>query len=186
MRRSWARGAAHMLSPADDTDNTDDSGGARRVLTMAKSEMIRRGKYFGSLRGPNGEPARKWTSEHGPHWILVADELAELPRQAPDVASEPVTINQVTRNQEARILSIRVIAATRSPGEQAFGGKGTDARQQYSTRIGLPVFEAEPIDMIFGRGAYGRAGAWTGSTCPARSWSPPVGTRSPVGAAATT
>ncbi|MEU2909171.1 FtsK/SpoIIIE domain-containing protein [Streptomyces massasporeus] len=138
----WRR---NMLALADDAD------GARQVLTMVKAEMIRRGKYLATLRGPKGEPVRKWTSEHGPYWILVVDELAELLRQAPDVASELVTINQV-----ARAMGIRVIAATQSPSEQAFGGKGTDARQQYSTRIGLPVFETEPINMIFGRGAYGR------------------------------
>lgn len=138
----WRR---NMLALADDAD------GARQVLTMVKAEMIRRGRYLSTLRGPNGEPVRKWTSEHGPYWILVVDELAELLRQAPDVASELVTINQV-----ARAMGIRVIAATQSPSEQAFGGKGTDARQQYSTRIGLPVFETEPINMIFGRGAYGR------------------------------
>ncbi|MFG2864667.1 FtsK/SpoIIIE domain-containing protein [Streptomyces sioyaensis] len=138
----WRR---NMLALADGPD------AARQVLTMVKAEMIRRGKYLATLRGPKGEPVRKWTSEHGPYWILIVDELAELLRQAPDVASELVTINQV-----ARAMGIRVIAATQSPSEQAFGGKGTDARQQYSTRIGLPVFEAEPINMIFGRGAYGR------------------------------
>ncbi|MFN1193334.1 FtsK/SpoIIIE domain-containing protein [[Kitasatospora] papulosa] len=138
----WRR---NMLALADDAD------GARQVLTMVKAEMIRRGRYLSTLRGPNGEPVRKWTNEHGAYWILVVDELAELLRQAPDVASELVTINQV-----ARAMGIRVIAATQSPSEQAFGGKGTDARQQYSTRIGLPVFETEPINMIFGRGAYGR------------------------------
>ncbi|WP_406730709.1 FtsK/SpoIIIE domain-containing protein [Streptomyces sp. NBC_01794] len=138
----WRR---NMLALADDPNC------ARQVLTMVKAEMIRRGRYLATLRGPNGEPVRKWTSEHGPYWILVVDELAELLRQAPDVASELVTINQV-----ARAMGIRVIAATQSPSEQAFGGKGTDARQQYSTRIGLPVFETEPINMIFGRGAYGR------------------------------
>lgn len=137
----WRR---NMLALADDADT------ARQILTRVKAEMIRRGKYLSTLRGPNGEPVRKWTSEHGPYWILIVDELAELLRQAPDVASELVTINQV-----ARAMGIRVIAATQSPSEQAFGGKGTDARQQYSTRIGLPVFETEPINMIFGRGAYG-------------------------------
>ncbi|MEV8388871.1 MULTISPECIES: hypothetical protein [unclassified Streptomyces] len=117
---------------------------------MVKAEMIRRGRYLATLRGPNGEPVRKWTSEHGPYWVLVIDELAELLRQAPDVAAELVTINQV-----ARAMGIRVIAATASPSEKAFGGQGTDACQQYSTRIGLPVFESTPINMIFGMGAYG-------------------------------
>ncbi|MET8696930.1 hypothetical protein ABZV65_30820 [Streptomyces bauhiniae] len=138
----WRR---NMLALAGGAD------AARQVLTMVKAEMIRRGKHLASLRGPNGEPVRKWTSEHGPYWVLVIDELAELLRQAPDVGAELVTINQV-----ARAMGIRVISATQSPSEQAFGGKGTDARQQYSHRIGLPMFEPEPINMIFGRGAYGQ------------------------------
>ncbi|MFD3514867.1 FtsK/SpoIIIE domain-containing protein [Streptomyces sp. NPDC058657] len=137
----WRR---NMLALADDPDL------ARQVLMMVKAEMIRRGKFLSTLRGPNGEPVRKWTSEHGPYWVLIIDELAELLRQAPDVAAELVTINQV-----ARAMGIRVIAATQSPSEKAFGGQGTDARQQYSTRIGLPVFESTPINMIYGAGAYG-------------------------------
>lgn len=137
----WRR---NMLALADDPDL------ARQVLKMVKAEMIRRGRYLSTLRGPNGEPVRKWTSEHGPYWVLIIDELAELLRQAPDVAAELITINQV-----ARAMGIRVVAATQSPSEKAFGGQGTDARQQYSTRIGLPVFESTPINMTFGAGAYG-------------------------------
>lgn len=137
----WRR---NMIALADAPDL------ARQVLMMVKAEMIRRGRYLSTLRGPNGEPVRKWTSEHGPYWVLVIDELAELLRQAPDVAAELITINQV-----ARAMGIRVVAATQSPSEKAFGGQGTDARQQYSTRIGLPVFESTPINMIFGSGAYG-------------------------------
>ncbi|MEU1895705.1 hypothetical protein [Streptomyces pristinaespiralis] len=56
----------------------------------------------------------------------------------------------------SRAMGIRIVAATQSPSEQAFGGKGTDARQQYGTRIGLPVNEPTPINMIFGTGAYGQ------------------------------
>ncbi|MGG7574138.1 FtsK/SpoIIIE domain-containing protein [Streptomyces sirii] len=137
----WRR---NMIALADEPDL------ARQILMMVKAEMIRRGRYLSTLRGSNGEPVRKWTSEHGPYWVLVIDELAELLRQAPDVAAELVTINQV-----ARAMGIRVVAATQSPSEKAFGGQGTDARQQYSTRIGLPVFESTPINMIFGSGAYG-------------------------------
>nr|WP_239069575.1 FtsK/SpoIIIE domain-containing protein [Streptomyces sp. SID13666] len=128
----------------------DNAEQARQVLAAVKAEMIRRGQYLATLRGPNGEPVRKWTSKHGPYWVLIIDELAELLRQAPDVLNELVTINQV-----ARAMGIRVVAATQSPSEQAFGGKGTDARQQYGTRVGLPVHETTPINMIYGAGALG-------------------------------
>ncbi|OEJ21073.1 FtsK/SpoIIIE domain-containing protein [Streptomyces subrutilus] len=137
----WQR---NMLALADDAD------GARQLLVRLKAEMIRRGKYLATLRGPKGERVRKWTREHGKYLVLIIDELAELLRQAPDVVAELLTLMQVSR-----AMGIRIIAATQSPSEQAFGGKGTDARQQYGTRIGLPVNEPTPINMIFGTGAYG-------------------------------
>jgi len=56
-------------------------------------------------------------------------------------------------------MGIRIIAATQSPSEKAFGGKGTDARQQYSTRIGLGVSESITVNLILGPGAYGNG--WT-------------------------
>ncbi|MFD3479887.1 hypothetical protein [Streptomyces sp. NPDC058695] len=65
--------------------------------------------------------------------------------------SELMTLMQISRE-----MGIRIVAATQSPSEQAFGGKGTDTRQQFGTRIGLPVSEPTPINMIMGRGAYGK------------------------------
>lgn len=135
----------NMVALADDPDT------ARQVLVWLKSEMTRRGKYLSTLRGPNGERVRKWTRKHGKYIVLIIDELAELLRQAPDVVSELMTLMQVSR-----AMGIRIIAATQSPSEQAFGGKGTDTRQQFGTRIGLPVNEPTPINMIMGTGAYGK------------------------------
>ncbi|MER7952063.1 FtsK/SpoIIIE domain-containing protein [Streptomyces sp. NPDC096079] len=137
--------ADNMVALADDPET------ARQVLVWLKSKMVERGKYLSTLRGPNGERVRKWTREHGKYIVLVIDELAELLRQAPDVVTELLTLMQVSR-----AMGIRIVAATQSPSEQAFGGKGTDARQQYGTRIGLPVNEPTPINMIFGTGAYGQ------------------------------
>ncbi|GAA2439516.1 FtsK/SpoIIIE domain-containing protein [Streptomyces glaucus] len=135
----------NMVALADDPDT------ARQVLIWLKGEMTRRGKYLATLRGPKGERVKKWTREHGKYIVLIIDELAELLRQAPDVAAELMTLMQVSR-----AMGIRIIAATQSPSEQAFGGKGTDTRQQFGTRIGLPVNEPTPINMIMGTGAYGQ------------------------------
>ncbi|MFK0279502.1 FtsK/SpoIIIE domain-containing protein [Streptomyces sp. NPDC090499] len=135
----------NMVALADDPDT------ARQVLVWLKSEMTRRGKYLSTLRGPKGERVKKWTRKHGKYIVLIIDELAELLRQAPDVASELMTLMQVSR-----AMGIRIIAATQSPSEQAFGGKGTDTRQQFGVRIGLPVNEPTPINMIMGTGAYGQ------------------------------
>ena len=135
----------NMVALADDADT------ARQLLVWLKSEMTRRGKHLATLRGPNGERVKKWTREHGKYIVLIIDELAELLRQAPDVASELMTLMQVSR-----AMGIRIIAATQSPSEQAFGGKGTDTRQQFGVRIGLPVNEPTPINMIMGTGAYGQ------------------------------
>ncbi|MFF8696204.1 FtsK/SpoIIIE domain-containing protein [Streptomyces sp. NPDC015144] len=135
----------NMVALADDADT------ARQVLVWLRSEMTRRGKYLATLRGPNGERVKKWTREHGKYIVLIIDELAELLRQAPDVVSELMTLMQVSR-----AMGIRIVAATQSPSEQAFGGKGTDTRQQFGTRIGLPVNEPTPINMIMGTGAYGK------------------------------
>lgn len=144
----------------------DGADGARRVLAILKQDMRDRGQYLSTLRGPDGAPVRKWIpgnpdadpeSEewgHGPAKILLIDELAELVRQAPDVANELVTLNQV-----ARAMGIRIIACTQSPSERAFGGKGTDARQQYGTRIGLGVNETVAVNLILGSGALGAG--WT-------------------------
>ncbi|WP_407992394.1 FtsK/SpoIIIE domain-containing protein [Kitasatospora sp. CMC57] len=145
-----------MLMLADDADS------ATEVFAAVRSEMNRRGKYLGSLKGEDGAPVRKWipgdptaeegTAEwgHGPAWFLVLDELAELLRQAPDLINELLTLNQV-----ARAMGIRIIAATQSPSAKAFGGSGTDARQQYGTRIGLGVNEPITVNLILGPGAYG-------------------------------
>jgi S-DNA-T family DNA segregation ATPase FtsK/SpoIIIE len=138
----WQR---NMVALADDPDL------ARQLLVWLKSEMTRRGRYLSTLRGPNGERVRKWTRKHGKYIVLIIDELAELLRQAPDVVSELMTLMQVSR-----AMGIRIVAATQSPSEQAFGGKGTDTRQQFGTRIGLPVNEPTPINMIMGTGAYGK------------------------------
>ncbi|MEE1764383.1 FtsK/SpoIIIE domain-containing protein [Streptomyces sp. SP18BB07] len=138
----WQR---NMVALADDADT------ARQVLVWLKSEMTRRGRYLATLRGPKGERVKKWTREHGKYIVLIIDELAELLRQAPDVVSELMTLMQVSR-----AMGIRIVAATQSPSEQAFGGKGTDTRQQFGTRIGLPVNEPTPINMIMGTGAYGK------------------------------
>ncbi|MET9776194.1 FtsK/SpoIIIE domain-containing protein [Streptomyces sp. NPDC006367] len=135
----------NMVALADDADT------ARQLLVWLKGEMTRRGKHLATLRGPNGERVKKWTREHGKYIVLIIDELAELLRQAPDVASELMTLMQVSR-----AMGIRIIAATQSPSEQAFGGKGTDTRQQFGVRIGLPVNEPTPINMIMGTGAYGQ------------------------------
>jgi S-DNA-T family DNA segregation ATPase FtsK/SpoIIIE len=97
---------------------------------------------------PDAEDPELWG--HGPFWYLIIDELAELIRQAPEVANELITLNQV-----ARAMGIRIIGATQSPSEKAFGGKGTDARQQYGTRIGLGVNEPVTVKLILGDGAYG-------------------------------
>ncbi|MFF1600781.1 FtsK/SpoIIIE domain-containing protein [Streptomyces mirabilis] len=135
----------NMIALADDPDT------ARQVLVWLKGEMTRRGKHLSTLRGPKGERVKKWTRKHGKYIVLIIDELAELIRQAPDVASELMTLMQVSR-----AMGIRIIAATQSPSEQAFGGKGTDTRQQFGVRIGLPVNEPTPINMIMGTGAYGK------------------------------
>lgn len=134
---------------------------AKQVMARVKQEMHDRGNYLASLRGPGGVPVRKWIPGdpdaedpelwgHGPFWYLMIDELAELIRQAPEVATELITLNQV-----ARAMGIRIIGATQSPSEKAFGGKGTDARQQYGTRIGLGVNEPVAVKLILGEGAYG-------------------------------
>lgn len=152
------------LGPWEDTMLmlADDADGATEVFASVDAEMRRRGKYLATLRGPDGERVRKWVAGdpnapehseewgHGPFWFLVIDELAELMRQAPDLAKELISINQV-----ARAMGIRVVAATQSPSAQAFGGKGTDARQQYGTRIGLGVSETLTVNLILGQGAYG-------------------------------
>lgn len=144
----------------------DGPKGAQEVADVVVAEMQRRGQYLATLRGPNGEPVRKWIPGnpdadpdspewgHGPAWILVIDELAELVRQAPKVADSLITLNQV-----ARAMGIRIIAATQSPSERAFGGKGTDARQQYGTRIGLGANESVTVNLILGAGALGAG--WT-------------------------
>ncbi|WP_330248627.1 MULTISPECIES: FtsK/SpoIIIE domain-containing protein [unclassified Streptomyces] len=111
----WQR---NMVAVADDPDL------ARQLLIWLKSEMTRHGKYLSTLRGPNGERVRKWTRDHGKYIVLTIDELAELLRHAPDVVSELMTLMQVSR-----AMGIRIVAATQSPSEQAFGGKGTDTRQ---------------------------------------------------------
>jgi S-DNA-T family DNA segregation ATPase FtsK/SpoIIIE len=140
-------------------DNADD---AAHVFSEVKKEMVRRGRHLATLTGPDGERVRKWVAGdpnapedsdawgHGPFWFLVIDELAELLRQAPDLVKELLTINQV-----ARAMGIRIIAATQSPSAKAFGGSGTDARQQYGTRIGLGVNEPVTVNLILGPGAYG-------------------------------
>jgi hypothetical protein len=140
----------------------DNAGDAADVFSVVRSEMNRRGKYLSTLQGPNDERVRKWIpgdpqapegSEewgHGPAWFLIIDELAELLRQAPDLVNELLTLNQV-----ARAMGIRIIAATQSPSAKAFGGSGTDARQQYGTRIGLGVNEPITVNLILGPGAYG-------------------------------
>jgi S-DNA-T family DNA segregation ATPase FtsK/SpoIIIE len=152
------------LGPWDEvmTLLADGAEGARRVLALLKQDMNDRGRYLATLRGPNGEPVRKWIPGnpgadpdspewgHGPAKVLLIDELAELVRQAPDVADELITLNQV-----ARAMGIRIIACTQSPSEKAFGGKGTDARQQYGTRIGLGVNETVAVNLILGSGALG-------------------------------
>lgn len=140
-------------------DNADD---AADVFSVVKKEMTRRGRHLSTLKGPGGERVRKWVAGdpnapegsdawgHGPFWFLVIDELAELLRQAPDLVKELLTLNQV-----ARAMGIRIIAATQSPSAKAFGGSGTDARQQYGTRIGLGVNEPVTVNLILGPGAYG-------------------------------
>lgn len=140
----------------------DGPKGAEDVADYVVREMELRGEHLGRLRGPNGEPVRKWIPGnpdadpdspewgHGPAWVLVIDELAELVRQAPKVADKLITLNQV-----ARAMGIRIVAATQSPSEKAFGGKGTDARQQYQTRIGLGVNETTTVNLILGPGALG-------------------------------
>jgi S-DNA-T family DNA segregation ATPase FtsK/SpoIIIE len=152
------------LGPWEDTMLmlADSADGATEVFSAVKAEMNRRGRHLSTLRGPEGERVRKWivgdptapdgSAEwgHGPFWFLVIDELAELLRQAPDLVKELLTINQV-----ARAMGIRIIAATQSPSAKAFGGQGTDARQQYSTRIGLGVAESVTVNLILGPGAYG-------------------------------
>lgn len=136
--------------------------GAEDVGAYVVREMELRGEHLGQLRGPNGEPVRKWIPGnpdadpdspewgHGPAWVLVIDELAELMRQAPKVANQLITLNQV-----ARAMGIRIVAATQSPSKEAFGGKNTDARQQYQTRIGLGVNETISVNLILGPGALG-------------------------------
>lgn len=152
------------LGPWEDTmlmlaDTADE---AAEVFAAVIAEMHRRGRHLATLRGPDGEKIKKWVAGdpntpedspewgHGPFWYLIIDELAELLRQAPDLVNELLTMNQV-----ARAMGIRIIAATQSPSEKAFGGKGTDARQQYSTRIGLGVAEPITVNLILGPGAYG-------------------------------
>ncbi|MGW2371681.1 FtsK/SpoIIIE domain-containing protein [Kitasatospora sp. NPDC001683] len=149
-----------MMMLAEDADQ------AAEVFSTVKAEMIRRGKYLATLTGPDGERVRKWVAGdpeaptdsaewgHGPFWYLIIDELAELFRQAPDLVKELLSLNQV-----ARALGIRIIAATQSPSEKAFGGQGTDARQQYGTRIGLGVNEPITVNLILGPGSYGAG--WT-------------------------
>lgn len=140
----------------------DGAKGAEAIADYVVREMELRGERLGAMRGPNGEPVRKWIPGnpeadpdspewgHGPAWVLFIDELAELVRQAPKVADSLITLNQV-----ARAMGIRIIAATQSPSERAFGGKGTDARQQYGTRIGLGVNESVTVNLIMGAGALG-------------------------------
>ncbi|WP_042400134.1 FtsK/SpoIIIE domain-containing protein [Streptacidiphilus carbonis] len=136
--------------------------GAEAVADYVVREMELRGEHLATLRGPDGEPVRKWIPGnpdadpdspewgHGDAWVLVIDELAELVRQTPKVADRLITLNQV-----ARAMGIRILAATQSPSERAFGGKGTDARQQYGTRIGLGVNESVTVNLILGAGALG-------------------------------
>jgi S-DNA-T family DNA segregation ATPase FtsK/SpoIIIE len=140
----------------------DGAKGAEAVADYVVREMELRGEHLSTLRGPDGEPVRKWIPGnpeaepgspewgHGKAWILVIDELAELVRQTPKVVDKLITLNQV-----ARAMGIRIIAATQSPSERAFGGKGTDARQQYGTRIGLGVNETVTVNLILGAGALG-------------------------------
>ena len=140
----------------------DNVAAAEALVEYVVREMELRGEHLATLRGPNGEPVRKWIAGdpdaapdspewgHGPLWILIIDELAELVRQAPKVADRLITLNQV-----ARAMGIRLLAATQSPSERAFGGKGTDARQQYGTRIGLGVNETVTVNLILGAGALG-------------------------------
>jgi len=140
----------------------DSAKGAEAIVEFVVREMEIRGEHLATLRGPDGEPVRKWIPGnpdadpdspewgHGPAMLLVIDELAELVRQAPKVADRLITLNQV-----ARAMGIRIIAATQSPSERAFGGKGTDARQQYENRIGLGVNETVTINLILGAGALG-------------------------------
>lgn len=146
----------NMIGLADGPD------GAQAIADYVIREMELRGERLGAMRGPNGEPVRKWIPGnpdadpaspdwgHGPAWFLFIDELAELVRQAPKVADSLITLNQV-----ARAMGIRIIAATQSPSERAFGGKGTDARQQYGTRFGLGVNESVTVNLIMGAGALG-------------------------------
>lgn len=156
------------LGPWEDTMLmlADSADAAVAVFDRVKGEMRARGKHLATLKGPDGAPVRKWVPGdpnapegsdawgHGPAWFLVIDELAELMRQAPDLIGELLTLNQV-----ARAMGIRIIAATQSPSAKAFGGAGTDARQQYGTRIGLGVNEPVTVNLILGPGAYGAG--WT-------------------------
>jgi hypothetical protein len=140
----------------------DGAKAAEALVEFVVREMELRGEHLATLRGPNGEPVRKWIPGnpeadpespewgHGPLWVVIIDELAELVRQTPKVADRLITLNQV-----ARAMGIRILAATQSPSERAFGGKGTDARQQYGTRVGLGVNETVTINLILGAGALG-------------------------------
>lgn len=153
----------------------DGPKGAEAVADFVIEEMKRRGEMLGAMRGPNGEPVRKWIPGnpdadpdspewgHGPAWILVIDELAELVRQVPKVADSLITLNQV-----ARAMGIRIIAATQSPSERAFGGKGTDARQQYGTRFGLGVNESVTVNLVMGAGALGAGWRLTDLDAPGK------------------
>ncbi|MFG3051885.1 FtsK/SpoIIIE domain-containing protein [Kitasatospora sp. NPDC048239] len=145
---------------------------ARELLQYIRAECDRRGAYLEELSkremAAGREPVRKWIpGVHGPAWIVVTDELAELIRQDEELRKQEAELRKLDPEMGppeqdiattyesalaiARSMGIMFLSATQQPSAKVFGGS-SDARGNYANRISTRVGEAGHSVFIFGQG----------------------------------
>jgi hypothetical protein len=148
---------------------------ARELLQDVRAECDRRGAYLEELSkremAAGREPVRKWIpGVHGPAWVVVTDELAELIRQDEELRKQEAELRKLDPEMGppeqdiattyesglaiARSMGIMFLSATQQPSAKVFGGN-TDARGNYANRISTRVGEAGHSVFVFGQGCKG-------------------------------
>jgi S-DNA-T family DNA segregation ATPase FtsK/SpoIIIE len=105
------------------------------------------------------DSARLWQpSAPKPALVIVIDEYAELPENAPDAV---VAADSIGRR--GRAVAVTLLAATQRPTQQAMG-RGA-VRSQMDVRVCLRVRERRDVDLVLGQGML--AAGWHAHTLDA-------------------